>query len=303
METQKSLGTIVVHGGVGAPLSWQDGCQEAVEAARSVLQRTGEALGAVVEAVCRMEDDGRFNAGSGASLRLDGVTVEMDAAVMDSRGKLGMVMAVSDVKNPVLVARAVADTPHVALAGQGATDFARKMGVSGSHPASGFALERWRWWMGALKRRRPGEIPEVWRTFDLERCWNFPTRYGDVIQSVDTVGAVVRGPDGAFAVAASTGGASPMLRGRVGDVPLIGCGFYAGHQGAVAVTGVGEEIIRSMLARAMYDRLAAGADPQTACEEGVALFPPEVAVGAIAVSPRGHGIAANREMACAESAL
>ena len=291
---------ILVHGGVGSPLSWQDGCQQAVEAARAVLQRTGDALAAAVEAVRVMEDDGRYNAGSGSSLRLDGKTVEMDAAVMDSRGKLGAVAAISRVRNPVLVARAVADTPHVALAGLGATIMARKLGLAGAFRPSSFALERWRWWQGALQRRRAGEVPDDWRGFDLQRHWNFPTSYDAVFQPHDTVGAVVRGPDGGFAVASSTGGASPMLRGRVGDVPFVGCGFYAGQHGAVAVTGVGEEIIRRMLARVVYDRLVAGAAPQVACDEGVALVPAEIAVGAIAVSPAGWGVAANREMACAD---
>ena len=292
---------ILVHGGVGSPLSWQDGCQQAVEAARAVLRRTGDALAAAVEAVRVMEDDGRFNAGCGSSLRLDGKTVEMDAAVMDSRGKLGAVAAISRVRNPVLAARAVADTPHVALAGQGATALARRLGLSGAFRPSSFALERWRWWQGALQRRRVGEVPDDWRGFDLQRHWNFPTSYDAVFQPHDTVGAVVRGPDGGFAVASSTGGASPMLRGRVGDVPFIGCGFFAGQHGAVAVTGIGEEIIRRMLARVVYDRLAAGAAPQAACEEGVALLPETVAVGAIAVSAEEQGVAANREMACADA--
>ncbi|MEK7681568.1 MAG: isoaspartyl peptidase/L-asparaginase, partial [Chloroflexota bacterium] len=70
-----------------------------------------------------------------------------------------------------------------------------------------------------------------------------------------------------------------------------------------AVTGVGEEIIRRMLARVIYDRMGAGAAPQVACDEGVALFPAEVAVGAIAVSATGQGVAANREMACADVAF
>ena len=300
-QKAKANAIILVHGGVGSPLSWQDGCQQAVDAARAVLRRTGDALAAAVEAVRVMEDDGRFNAGSGSSLRLDGKTVEMDAAVMDSHGALGVVAAISRVRNPVLVARAVADTPHVALAGQGATALARGLGLSGAFRPSSFALERWRWWQGALRRRRAGEVPDNWREFDLQRHWNFPTSYDAVFQPHDTVGAGVRGPDGGFAVASSTGGASPMLRGRVGDVPFVGCGFYAGQHGAVAITGIGEEIIRRMLARVVYDRIAAGVAPQAACDEGVNLLPTEVAVGAIAVSAIAQGVAANREMACADA--
>jgi isoaspartyl peptidase/L-asparaginase-like protein (Ntn-hydrolase superfamily) len=45
---------------------------------------------------------------------------------------------------------------------------------------------------------------------------------------------VVRDSEGRFAATASTGGTLYMLRGRVGDSPLMGCGVYAGPKGAVA---------------------------------------------------------------------
>lgn len=51
---------------------------------------------------------GSCDAGSGAILGLDGVTIEMDAAVMDTRGALGSAACLQRVKNPVLVARDVA---------------------------------------------------------------------------------------------------------------------------------------------------------------------------------------------------
>jgi len=35
-----------------------------------------------------------------------------------------------------------------------------------------------------------------------------------------------------------------------------------------------------------------------ACEYGISLFPKDVPVGIIAVTPRGYGAAANEEMAC-----
>lgn len=84
----------------------------------------------MVAAVAALEDDGRFNAGGGSIVRLDGVTIEMDAGVMDSRGRLGSVACIRRVKNPVLVARDVAASPHRMLCGEGATRFARV----GGHP-------------------------------------------------------------------------------------------------------------------------------------------------------------------------
>ncbi len=111
----------------------------------------------------------------------------------------------------------------------------------------------------------------------------------------DTVGAVARDRDGRFAAANSTGGVSLMLPGRVGDSPIVGAGLYAGPNGAVATTGVGEEIIRRALSKHVYDRLDRGAN--RACESGLRLFPKSVPIGIIAVDRRGAAEAANRNMA------
>ena len=294
-------GTIVVHGGAGAPTSLNDGCEAAAAAAAVRLRDGADALDAAVEAVVVLENDGRFNAGSGAVLRLDGETIELDAGVMDSTGRLGAVAAVRRVRNPVLVARCVADTPHTLLAGEGATSFAKAVGLEAELVPSERARERHR---RLVEHLASGGAEGGWNADDLANAWNFPAPYDRIFQpqsgaaeSCDTVGAVVRGPDGAFAVAGSTGGSVPMLLGRVGDTPLVGCGFYAGEHGAVACTGIGEEIARRVLAREVYELLRTGMTPQRACEAGVDSFPAEVSVGVIAVGRDGAGAASNREMA------
>ena len=292
--------TIVVHGGAGAPISLNDGCEAAAAAAAARLSSGGDALDAAVEAVVVLENDGRFNAGSGAVLRVDGETVELDAGVMDSTGRLGAVAAVRRVRNPVLVARRVADTPHTLLAGEGATAFAKAVGLEAELAPSERARERHR---RLVEHLASGGAEGGWSAGSLEEAWNLPAAYdrvfsrGGAAESCDTVGAVVRGPDGAFAVAGSTGGSVPMLLGRVGDTPLVGCGFYAGEHGAVACTGIGEEIARRVLAREVYDLLRTGMTPQAACEVGVNSFPAEISVGVIAVRRDGAGAASNREMA------
>ena len=113
------------------------------------------------------------------------------------------------------------------------------------------------------------------------------------------MGAVVRDGKGGYAAALSTGGTSIMLRGRVGDTAIIGAGLFAGPHGAVAATGDGEEIMRRVLAKDVYDRLAAGVPAQKAAEKGIALFPNQFAVGIIAVAATSEGIADNRTMPAA----
>lgn len=294
---------IVVHGGVGSPKEFSDGCEMASEAGLAMLTLGHSALDAVVEAVRILEDDGRFNAGSGSMLRLDGRTRQMDAAVMDSTGSIGAVIAVEEIKNPVLAAREVLGTPHVALAGRGATLYARMRGLADLGPVPARVVERFEKLRTVIESGRLGEENPLWSARDLRTLWNFDEVEPDEVFTCDTVGAVALDKGGNFAVAASTGGASLMMHGRVGDTPMIGCGFYAGKAGAVTCTGIGEEIVRRMLAKAVYDRLASGDDVQGACEVAVSLFPGKTPAGIIALSAEGLGMAANREMAHASSVV
>lgn len=283
MSNTQQAGAVVVHGGIGAPKENEDGCVLAARRALAQLEANRDALDAAILAVATLEDDGRFNAGSGSSLGLDGATIEMDASIMDTRGRLGAVACVRDVRNPVKLARAVADTPHVMLAGEGAQRFAHSIGMPGSAPVS----ERQRSEHRQLMQELAGSVP-VMPGIDnrlFERFWNYKTPLQLPKSSAcDTVGAVVRGPDGHFAVACSTGGSAPRLLGRVGDSPIIGSGFYAGPLGAIAATGIGEHIVRHLVARTVYGWIEHGMALDEALKRGVALFDPDVAVGLVGVT-------------------
>ena len=289
---------IVVHGGAGVPLELSKGCASACSAGFALLEGGGNALDAVTAAVRTMEDDGRFNAGTGSVLRLDGKTREMDAAVMDSKKNLGIVISLQGFRNPVLVARAVMVTPHVALSGKGAANFAKIRGFGPLDPSvPETVLERCR------KIRQLLESPEKlakeypsWQGRDMGTHWNFDDPPPEDVLLCDTVGAVALDKDGLLAVASSTGGASPMLMGRVGDTAMAGCGFLAGPLAAIAVTGLGEEMIRSMTAKTVYDHVAGGATIEEACATVVATFPPRVPVGIIGISKTGHGVSSNRTL-------
>jgi L-asparaginase/beta-aspartyl-peptidase (threonine type) len=264
-----------------------------------VLERGGDALAAALAATALLEDDARFNAGTGSNLRLDGATIEMDASVMTSDGRFGSVACIQRVKNPILVAARVMETPHLMLAGDGATAFARKLGVPDFDPATDGARAKHARAVAELKGTGDGAYATdaaPWRKTPPKSFWNFP---GEPLEC-DTVGAVVRDAHGRFAATASTGGTLYMLRGRVGDSPLMGCGVYAGPHGAVAATGVGEEIVRRFLAKTVYDWLGEGIAPTRAAQRGLAMFPDIVDIGLLVVGKRGQAIAANRNMASAQ---
>lgn len=230
--------SILVHGGAGAISDDDDvpaitaGCLAAARAGHAVLAAGGSALDAVLAAVVLMEDDPNFNAGYGSMLTARG-DVETDASVMRGEdGGAGAVGCLTDVKNPILLARMVMErTPHVLLVGQGAREFAVEQGVPLLPP-------------GALVTPRARARWEKKKT------------------ALGTVGAVARDQKGHVAAATSTGGTALKRPGRLGDTPLIGCGTYADDTlGACSCTGLGEAIIKATLARQAVETMSGGANP------------------------------------------
>ena len=300
LEGARRAGPLVVtHAGVGSPRSVSDGAQAAADSGLRVIARGGAALDGALAGTVVMENDPRFNAGTGANIRLDGKTIQMDAALMTSAGRFAAVGCIERVRNPVLVARAVMDsTPHLFLVGEGATRFAHRIGFEDVVPVSPQAEEKYR---ARMKRQAAVFGRDDTTYFDWRRYWNFPGPMpADVVEwrkRGDTVGSVARDARGDFAATLSTGGTSVTLYGRVGDVPIYGCGLYAGPAGAVACTGEGEEIIKRFMARAVYERLERGVPARRAVEETVAAFPETFDLGLIAVDREGWGVAANRSMA------
>ena len=116
---------IICHGGAGHTPKVQDGVDKAAEKGWEVLRKTDDALEAAVIATMVMEDDFRFNAGTGSCLRKDG-RVQNDSAVATSDGRMGAIANLQDFKNPVLIARELIDEFTVMVAVAGAIEFALK---------------------------------------------------------------------------------------------------------------------------------------------------------------------------------
>ncbi len=277
------LPAIVTHCGAGSDKKLQNAADKSAKIGFEILRRGGSALDAVEEATIVLEDDPRTNAGIGSRRRTNGC-VEMDAALMDSAMSIGAVAAIANVRNPIHVARLIMSSPHALLVGEGAVTFARARGVPFFDPST---KESWAKWQNSMEKLKSGDLPEwagKWRDYKFK----------------DTVGAVARDKQGRFATGNSTAGTSFMLPGRVGDSPIIGAGLYAGPAGAVTATGVGEEIIRLVLSKFVYDLMAAGENARIACVKGLALYPKSVPMGIIAVDSDTWGEAANRDMAYAK---
>jgi len=114
---------LILHGGAGAPApdlhdARTQGLRRAFEVAWTILRQNGSALDAVVRATVELENDPVFNAGVGSCLNREG-DVEVDASLMDgSSWRVGAVGAVRNLRNPILLAKAVMEAGrHVFLVG------------------------------------------------------------------------------------------------------------------------------------------------------------------------------------------
>ena len=243
IQSEENYG-IVIHGGAGVMSGLSDQqqlqihikIQETVSEAYQILQNDGSSLDAVELAVSMLEDSPLFNAGRGSVYNSDEVQ-EMDASIMHGKNRLtGAVASVSSVKNPIKLARKVAEeTKHVFLVGEGAERFARDIGVDIVDRNYFYHEER------------------------LKRLLNSKKKFSKFKQGTDkigTVGAVALDKNGNISAATSTGGMTNKMPGRVGDSPIIGSGTWA-QNGVCGVssTGHGEFFIKYQVAREVCARI------------------------------------------------
>ncbi|EHY52855.1 hypothetical protein ABEF92_000970 [Exophiala dermatitidis] len=142
---------------------------DAAKVAMAVLKNGGDATDAVEMAIRLLEDKEITNAGYGSNLTIEG-QVECDATMIDHLGRSGAVGAISQVKNPIAVARLVLDestkplslqrVPPNLLVGPGATDYAHNKGIPILPPdflVSANARERWYRWKMDLEEAKVKE--------------------------------------------------------------------------------------------------------------------------------------------------
>ena len=216
---------------------------DAIAVGYGILEQRGSALAAVECATNLLEQSGLFNAGRGAKRQRDGVQ-RMDAAIMEGAHlKAGAIASIEGIVHPITAARLVMEeTGHVLLVGPFAGRFARHFKLDRHHST------------------------DVHRRLSYDRILARQRR--STTEWHGTVGAVALDRSGTVAAGTSTGGINSMLPGRVGDSPLIGCGVYADNRsGAVSMTGIGEGIIRLVMAKSICDRLAMGKSPAVAARQ------------------------------------
>lgn len=231
---------LALHGGAGTILkssmttamkvAYEDGLRHALDAGYKILEKGGTAIDAVAATTVTLEDFPLFNAGKGAVFNHDG-THELDAAIMNGIDlSAGAVCGVSNIKNPILLAKKIMEeSEHVLLSGNGAAAFAKAKEIATEEDKYFYQELRYQQWQEALKE-------------DRVQLDHSEKKFG-------TVGAVALDSFGNLAAATSTGGMTNKKYGRIGDSPIIGAGTYANNSTcAISCTGHGELFIRSIVA-------------------------------------------------------
>jgi len=332
-EIDVPLGAAVVaFGGADSTPDQSEALVTAARLATARLVEGGSSLEAVVAGVVVLEDEPSLDAGTGASLRFDGTTIECDAAVMDDQGRFAAVGALQQTRNPVRVALALLDGPHRILVGQGAAAFARSRGFDSVELSTPAAVARYAARIAALRADGATPAPsasasgaavaspppvdpmlEFWRrrladatSAAMPSASSPPsaapppsTRPPSLPPGTDTVAVLVRSADGRFAGGVSSGGSELSLPGRVGDVVVPGAALWVAEDAAIAVSGRGEDVIDHRLAARVYERLRVIRSARLAAQWGLDELGGEGAV--VVLNRQGAHVAAGRPIAWAEN--
>ena len=247
---------VIAHGGAGGTSGEPAKRQAVLDAAVDDGAAADTPLDAVETTIKQLEHDPRFNAGIGGAVQSDGVS-RTDAGLMTGVGAVGAAASMPGVEHAISAARVVLEeTPHVLLSGRHAIELAADFGVETDQDLS-----------AAHSRERWSEAPDPPSGGPRAHLEWVRERFG----GRDTVGTVAT--DGEeIAVGTSTAGRWFALAGRIGDVPQIGSGFFAGETAAASATGAGEDIARSTLARVAVQHVEAGENPTAAAEGALAEF-------------------------------
>ncbi len=248
---------LIIHGGAGNSLAGKGTLIEVrkslysiLEQVYPVLQQGGTAKEAVVRGCQLLEDEPRFNAGTGSVLQSDG-QIRMSAGLMDgSTQSFSGVINISRVKNPIDMALALQTADDRILSDYGCAELVRELQVPIYNPMTDKRLKEW------MEDRKD----------------NFQRKMANVLAEEPgrgTIGVVALDSQGKLAAATSTGGKGFEKIGRVSDSPMP-AGNYANESAGMSCTGIGEDIIDECFAARVVVRVTDGLSLQQALSRSFA---------------------------------
>ncbi|MEG4014299.1 MULTISPECIES: isoaspartyl peptidase/L-asparaginase [unclassified Microcoleus] len=257
MASQQVQPKLVIHGGAGSSLHSKGGIEavrkslyDVLEAVYPLLKDGASAVDAVIQGCRLLEDDPRFNAGTGSVVQSDG-QIRMSASLMDGLlQRFSGAINVSRVQNPIELAKFLQASDDRVLSDFGAAELLRELHLPIYDPMTDLRLHEWM----------------------QERQGNFSKAMADVVAEpagVGTIGVVALDAAGGLAAGTSTGGKGFERIGRVSDSAMP-AGNYATGNAAVSCTGIGEHIMDECLAARIVIRVTDGLSLKAAFERSFA---------------------------------
>ena len=214
------------------------------------LLAAGKSSGDAVETAIRAVEDFPYYKSVGyGGLPNEEMEVELDAAYMDGNTlSIGAVAAIRDFANPISIARRLSsEKVNNLLVAEGAEKFAQKEGFERKNMLTDRAKAHYR---KRVKELKSQELKPY--------------------SGHDTVGMACLDNRGGMTAATSTSGLFMKKKGRVGDSPISGSGFYAdSKRGAASATGLGEDLMKGCISYEIVRLMGEGMSPQEACETAV----------------------------------
>lgn len=265
----------------GMIATWRMAVEGITEGAKC-LKENGDAGDAIETAIREVEDFPYYKSVGYGGLPNEEMEVELDAAYMDGNTlDIGAVAAIRDFANPVSIARRLSkEKVNNLLVAEGAEKFAHKEGFERKNMLTDRAKAHY--------RKRVKEVAEQ----EIKPY-----------SGHDTVGMVCLDTSGKMTAATSTSGLFMKKKGRVGDSPISGSGFYAdSKKGGASATGLGEDLMKGCISYEIVRLMGEGMHPQEACELAVNRLDAELRerrgeagdLSLIAMNPKGEwGVATN----------
>ncbi|OLT62255.1 isoaspartyl peptidase/L-asparaginase [Moorena bouillonii] len=243
---------VIIHGGAGSSIKGKGGADAIRKSLHSIIEEIyallangSSATDAVVRGCQLLEDDPRFNAGTGSVLQSDG-QIRMSASLMEGQSqRFSGVINVSRVQHPIQLAEALQGSDDRVLSDYGAAELLRDLQLPVYNPMTKLRLQEWLQERQAnFSHKMAGVIAED------ELVTSSEARRG-------TIGVVVLDSRGHLAAGTSTGGKGFERIGRVSDSAMP-AGNYATGDAAVSCTGIGEDIMEECLAARIVVRVTDG---------------------------------------------
>ncbi len=232
----------------GIIATWRMALEGITEVSRD-LEKGLSAADAIEKAIMAVEDYPFYKSVGYGGLPNENCEVELDSAFMDGDTlSFGAIGGIRDFKNPISVAKKLSEERFNSfLVGIGAEEYAHKNGFERKNMLTDKAIKYYN-----------DRVKET-----LEKGLS-------PYEGHDTVGMISLDIKGKMCVGTSTSGLFMKKRGRIGDSPVAGSGFYVDSEiGGATATGLGEDLMKGCISYEIVRLMAEGCHPQEAADRAV----------------------------------